>query len=90
MVGCVTPHASAARPKCRSLASASNSSSLSIKKQILHFVRQVIIITTAAAGPIRQNRRPIRVYASGMHRGTNNHRRYGGNRCHLTSAAIIL
>ena len=31
MVGCVTPQASAARPKWRSLASASRSSSLSIK-----------------------------------------------------------
>ena len=31
IVGCVTPQASAARPKCRSLASASRSSSLSIK-----------------------------------------------------------
>src|SRR5947199_8457959 len=32
MVGWVTPQASAARPKCRSLASASRSSSLSIKE----------------------------------------------------------
>ena len=33
IVGWVTPQASAARPKCRSLASASRSSSLSIKKR---------------------------------------------------------
>jgi hypothetical protein len=32
IVGCVTPQASAARPKCRSFARASRSSSFSIKK----------------------------------------------------------
>src|ERR1700738_616375 len=40
IVGGVTPQASAARPKCRSLAKASRSSSLSIKSKTFRYIRQ--------------------------------------------------
>src|ERR1700730_6247761 len=65
MVGWVTPQASAARPKCRSLANASRSSSLSIKKKPRQIcckgARPVPTNTTDPAGQILQKRPPLRI-----------------------------
>lgn len=57
-VGCVTPHASAARPKCRSRASARTNSSLSIRGQTslgchsaLPFPQPIAVLTWRVARP---------------------------------------